>query len=152
MVIGLAGCSTHDQERAKQEGREDARKASDEVKKAGGEIKAAAKDLSHKVDDAIQPGGEPASEKMSQAELKMKKAAARAGTKVDHAALLAEVKTKLASDAGLSTLSNVDVSVVGSVVTLSGSAGSQDQKQAAGTAASQVEGVTEVRNQLRVRP
>ena len=66
--------------------------------------------------------------------------------------MLARVKSRLAADAGLSTLTSVSVAVNGSVVTLTGTVANVDQKKAAASAASQVDGVSRVRNDLLVRP
>ena len=152
LVLGLAGCSSPDQEKAKAQAREDVRKASEEAKKAGRELKENARELGRKVDAAVQPDSETASDKMAHAEVKAKDAAARAGVKLEHAALLAKVKARLASEGGLSTLTEMDVTVDGSVVTLTGTVASEDQKKAVETAAAEVDGVTKVRNRLRVEP
>ena len=151
LVIALAGCSSSDQEKAKREAREDARKIADEAKKAGHEIKKDAKDLSRQANTAVQSGGNAEPEKMSQAEAKAKDAASHARIELDHAALLARVKARLASDAGLATLNHVTVAVDGSVVTLSGTAANESQKKAAEIAASQVQGVTQVQNRIAVQ-
>lgn len=152
LVIGLSACTSSDQERAKEQGSQDLRKANDEAKKAGRELKADAKELSRRVDAAVQPDTESASHKLSRAEATAKEGASRAGVKLDHAVLLAKVKTKLMSDAGLSTVGNVDVALNGTVVTLSGTVANENQKKAAEQAASQVDGVTKVQDLLTVQP
>jgi osmotically-inducible protein OsmY len=152
LVMSLAACSSTERERAKERGDADLRKATEETRKAGKEIKAEAQDLSRRVDASVQPDRVSASEKMSHAEADLKQDASRAGAKLDRAALLAKVKTSLVSDAGLSTLSNVEVEADGSVVTLSGTVANANQKKAAEMAASQVDGVTKVRNRLVVQP
>jgi osmotically-inducible protein OsmY len=126
LLLGLAACSPSDQERAKEQARENGRELSHEAKVAGEEIKKDAKDLSRQVDAAVQP-------------------------RLDHAALVAKVKSKLASDAGLSTLSHVEVDADGSVVTLSGTVTNETQKRAAEIAAAKVDGVSRVENRLVVR-
>jgi osmotically-inducible protein OsmY len=68
------------------------------------------------------------------------------------AATIAKVKSKLAADAGLSTMASVEVDARGSVVTLSGTAGTAEQRKAAEAAASHVDGVTRVENHITVRP
>jgi osmotically-inducible protein OsmY len=141
LVIGLAACTSTDKERA----REDA-------KRAGSEIKADAKELSRGVQAAVQPDQDSASDKMSHAVAEAKDDASKAGVHLDHAAMLAKVKSRLASDAGLSTITNVDVELAGSVVTLSGTVSNDAQKHAAEAAASQVDGVTSVQNHLSVQP
>ena len=141
LVFGLAACTSADKERA----REDA-------KKAGSEIKADAKELSRGVQAAVQPDQESASDKVSHAMAEAKQDASKAGVHLDHAALLAKVKSRLASDAGLSTITNVDVELNGSVVMLAGTVSNEAQKHAAEVAASQVDGVTSVQNHLAVQP
>lgn len=150
LLIGLAACNRSDQERAKEQARKDGQKISEEAKKATQDIKKDASELSHKVDGAIRPNGESASERMDHAEDKAKNAASHAGVDLDHAVLLAKVKAKLASDAGLATLNNVEVGVNGSVVTLTGTVANEDQKKEAEIAALHVEGVTVVRDRLAV--
>ncbi len=100
---------------------------------------------------AVPPGNESASGRMADAEEKARDAASRAGVRLDHAAILARVKAKLASDAGLATLKTVDVTVTGTVVTLSGTVGNEYQKKAALIAASQVDGVTRVLDEIAIQ-
>jgi osmotically-inducible protein OsmY len=152
LMLALSGCSASNRERAREQGDQDLRKATDDARRAGHEIKEDAKELSRRVDVAVKPDGEPVSEKVAHAEAVAKADAARAGVQLDKAALLAKVKTKLLSDAGLSTLANVDVAVNGSVVTLSGTVANESQRKAAQTAAAGVDGVSTVQNQLVVRP
>lgn len=152
LVLGIAGCSSQDQEKAKQEAREDARKTSEGARKAGHEAKEEARELSQRVDAVVKPDSQSASDKLSSGADQVKDAASRAGVKLDHAAIVAKVRAKLASDAGLATLTKVDVAVNGSVVTLSGTVATEEQKKAAEVAASHVDGVTQVRNSLTVQP
>ncbi len=130
----MVGCSSSDQKKANEQAREAGHELSDDAKKAGHEIKKDAKELGHKVDDAMGPDGKSA------------------GEKFDHATLIGRVKSKLAADAGLSTLADVDVEVNGSVVTLVGTAANGEQRKAAELAAAQVDGVTRVVNHIKVRP
>lgn len=152
LVLAIGGCSSADRQKAKEQAREDLRKSREEAKRAGQEISKDAKDFKTRVDAAVKPDKVSASEKLSQAEETAKTSASEAGVKLSHAALLAKVKTKLASDAGVSTVTDINVTLDGSVVTLSGSVSSIDQKNAAERAASEVDGVTKVRNQLTVKP
>ncbi len=151
LVLGLMACSSSDQEKAKEEARRDAQKASEEAKKAGREIKNEAKDLSRQVGGAARPGNGSASDEIAHAGENAKDAASRAEVHLDHAALLARVKAKLASDAGLATLKNVNVTATGTVVTLSGTVANEYQKKAAVIAASQAEGVTRVQDRIAVQ-
>lgn len=130
MAVGLVGCSAPDQEKA----REDAHKAA-------ADLKTDAHQLAGNVDAALKPDGRSASQKL-----------ATAGQKLDQAALLAKVKTKLVADVGASTLTNVSVKTNGSVVSLSGYVANADQRSAAERSAAQVDGVTHVNNNLTIQP
>ena len=66
------------------------------------------------------------------------------------AALTTKVKTALASDAGLSTMTNIDVDSKDGVVTLKGKVDSADLKKKAGEVAKKVSGVKSVKNELKV--
>jgi osmotically-inducible protein OsmY len=151
LVVGLVACSSSDQEKAKEEAHRAAQKASEEAKKAGQEIKNEAKDLKRQVDAKGGPGDGSASDQMAHAGEKARDAASKAEVHLDHATLLARVKAKLASDAGLATLKNIEVNATGSVVTLSGTVANEYQKKAAVIAASQVEGVTHVEDRIAVQ-
>jgi osmotically-inducible protein OsmY len=151
LIFGLVACSSSDREKAKEQGQEEGRKASDEARKAGQEIKKEAKELSQQVGAAIPPANGSASEKVAEAEKNAKGAASRAEVHLDKAALLARVKAKLASDTGLTTLKNVEVTVTGTVVTLSGTVGNEYQKKSAVIAASQVEGVSRVEDRITIQ-
>jgi len=144
LMIGSFACSSPNEEHARQQ-------ASQDVHNAGKELKKEAKELRQRVDAAVQPDQESASDKMSHAEAEIKSDASRAGVRMDHAALLAKVKASLVSDAGLSTITNVNVQVEGTEVTLTGKVASEDQKRAVERAASQVSGVTRVQNRLTVQ-
>jgi osmotically-inducible protein OsmY len=126
LLIGLIACNPSDQERAREQARKDGHEIARGAEKASDEIKKDAEELSRQVDAKVQP-------------------------QLDHAAMLSKVKTKLATDAGLDTLANVNVDVNGSVVTLSGTVTNEYQKKAAGVAASKVDGVTQVDNHLTVQ-
>jgi hyperosmotically inducible periplasmic protein len=66
------------------------------------------------------------------------------------ATLTTKVKTALASDAGLSTMTSIDVDSKDGVVTLKGKVDSADLKKKAGEVAKKVGGVKSVKNELRV--
>jgi len=66
------------------------------------------------------------------------------------AALTTKVKSALASDAGLSTMTNIDVDSKDGVVTLKGKVDSADMKKKAGDIAKKVSGVKSVKNELKV--
>ena len=62
----------------------------------------------------------------------------------------ANVKTKLASEMGLSTVPNIEVNATNGVVTLSGMVNSADQKTRAEAIAKSVPNVTRVVNNIQV--
>ena len=66
------------------------------------------------------------------------------------ATLTTKVKTALASDVGMSTVTSIDVDSADGVVTLKGKVDSADMKKKAEEIAKKVDGVKSVKNQLRV--
>ena len=69
---------------------------------------------------------------------------------VSDAALTTKVKTALASDVGMKTMTNIDVDSDKGVVTLKGRVVSADAKKKAEQVAKKVDGVKSVKNQLKV--
>lgn len=132
-----SGCSRSDEVKAKQE----------------------ARDLGHKINQAVNSGGpatagttESAEEKLRRGSEELRVAGEKAGVKLDHAALIAQVKAKLAADVSLSTATSISVDAHGQIVTLRGSVPSEEQKHEAEQVASQISGVTTVVNRLTVQP
>ena len=66
------------------------------------------------------------------------------------AALTTKVKTALASDVGMKTMTNIDVDSADGVVTLKGKVDSADAKKKAEEIAKKVDGVKRVKNELKV--
>lgn len=66
------------------------------------------------------------------------------------AALTTKVKTALAKDEGLKTMTSIDVDSKDGVVTLKGKVDSADMKKKAGDIAKKVGGVKSVKNELKV--
>jgi len=66
------------------------------------------------------------------------------------AALTTKVKTALAKDEGLKTMTSIDVDSKDGVVTLKGKVDSADLKKKAGEVAKKVSGVKSVKNELKV--
>ena len=66
------------------------------------------------------------------------------------AALTGKVKTALATDAGLKTMTNINVDSADGVVTLKGKVDTAEMKKKAEEIAKKVDGVKSVKNQLRV--
>jgi osmotically-inducible protein OsmY len=129
----IGACDRRDRERAREEAGQAREKARELGKKAENE----AKDVKRRVNDSLanRTGGSSAE---------------GAAEKLDHAALLAKIKAKLASDVGLATITGVDVDATSHVVTLRGNVSSIDQKRRAGEVVSQIPGVTKVTNDLQV--
>jgi osmotically-inducible protein OsmY len=73
------------------------------------------------------------------------------GQNVDDSSITAAVKAKLAAEQGATTLTGVNVDTSGGVVSLSGTVDSEAMKQRAATLAQQVDGVTQVVNNLQVQ-
>jgi hyperosmotically inducible protein len=66
------------------------------------------------------------------------------------AALTTKVKTALASDIGMKSITNIDVDSADGVVTLKGRVDSAETKKKAEAVAKKVDGVKRVKNELRV--
>ena len=155
----LAGCSRSDQENARreaEEAKEKARRAGEHIKqdakRLGREVKAESRKLSSDIDRAVQgtPTQESAGQKIRHGAEELRTAGREAGSKLEHAALLAKVKSRLANDVGASSITDVNVDINGSTVTLRGKVSSEEQRRLAERAAREVDGVTEVRNHLEV--
>ena len=67
-----------------------------------------------------------------------------------NASLTAKVKTALASDVGMKTMTNIDVDSNEGVVTLKGKVDTADAKKKAEAIAKKVDGVKRVKNELKV--
>lgn len=130
-ILALAGCSNRDRERADAKA-EEARR---EAHKLGEEAKGETKQLSANVDKALQNDhpGETAERKL------------------DHAATIAKVRASLVGNIGLTAAAAVGVDAAGSVVTLSGTLSTEDEKRQAEKAASQVDGVSQVVDHIEVK-
>jgi hypothetical protein len=149
-LLGLTlACSNSDKERAKQ----DQARAQAEMRKLGAEAKQQAGELRANVDHALQPGqtnsASGAEAKLRHGGEELRSAGDKAGVKLNHAALIAQVKAKLASDVGLSTLTSVDVDSSGHTVTLHGTVASEAQRTQAEQAVSQIDGITKVEDANR---
>jgi hyperosmotically inducible protein len=68
------------------------------------------------------------------------------------ATLTTKVKSALAADVGLKTVTSIDVDSADGVVTLKGKVSSADHKKRAEEVAKKVEGVKSVKNQLAIEP
>lgn len=130
LLLVLTACDRSTQDKAREREAETRQK----IRKLGSEARQRVKEVDRNIAQTVQPEGD------------------QAAAKLDGAALLAKVKAKLASDVGLATLNDVNIDTHGSVVTLRGTVASEAQRQEAQRAASQVSGVTNVVNELKVAP
>ncbi|MBV9155304.1 MAG: BON domain-containing protein [Acidobacteriaceae bacterium] len=152
------GCSNSDRDRAREKASEAKQKTREEARKLTQEVKQDVHALNQKINGALEnhpvksnDAGE-ARQKLKRGAEDLRVAGGQATVKLDHAATIARVKAKLATDMGLSTVTNVDVDASGQVVTLRGTVVSAEQKQEAERAALEVSGVTRVINNLQVQP
>jgi osmotically-inducible protein OsmY len=76
----------------------------------------------------------------------------RVSSTASSAALTTKVKTALASDVGLRTMTNINVDSDDGVVTLKGKVTTAEAKKRAEEVAKKVDGVKSVKNQLTVEP
>jgi osmotically-inducible protein OsmY len=157
----LASCSRSDQENARreaEEAKEKARRAGEhlkqDAKRLGREVRAESRKLSSDIDHAVRgtPSTESAGDKLRQGAEELRTAGREAGSKLEHAALLARVKSKLATEVGASSITNVNVDLNGNTVTLRGKVSTEEQRRLAEWAARDVDGVNQVRNHLEVEP
>jgi hyperosmotically inducible periplasmic protein len=99
--------------------------------------------------EAVRDKADKAEDKLPTAEERAKnRESVSRGT--SNAALTTKVKTALASDVGMRTMTSIDVDSNQGVVTLKGKVDTAEAKKKAEAIAKQVEGVKSVKNQLRV--
>ncbi len=166
LLASLIGCSRADQQNAdrkaaeaKEKAHAEGQRVRDDARKLGYQAKQEASSLRQNIDRALQGTGPAQGGTTGQAEDKLRRgghdlrvAGDQAAVKLDHAAMIAKVKAKLASDVGLSTVTGIDVDTSGQIVTLRGTVASDEQKQQAEEAVMQVSGVTRVVDRLTVKP
>jgi hyperosmotically inducible periplasmic protein len=128
LVLFTSGCSQSQQDKAQTESSDAAAKAKNAASEAADKTKDAAGDAADKTKAAAQDAGQAMQE----------------------SGLTAKVKSKLAADVKLSTLTSINVDSNDSVVTLTGTVPTPAAKVAAGKVAHSVDGVTKVVNHLEV--
>ena len=99
--------------------------------------------------EKVQDKVETTKDKMPTAEERAKNREKVSST-ASNATLTTKVKTALASDVGMKTMTNIDVDSNNGVVTLKGRVDSADAKKKAGDIAKKVDGVKSVMNELKV--
>ncbi len=153
-VCSVLGCTNADRDRARERGAEAKQKA----REAADELRRDARKAGNDARRALQKGGissspgESPEAKIRDSEQALRTAGRDAIQKLDKATMIAQAKTKLAGSLGLSALANIDVGVEGETLILTGTVGSEAQKEQAGDAAAQVPGVSRVANRLKVEP
>jgi osmotically-inducible protein OsmY len=157
VLVLTAACSQGNQQKARDRAAEAQRKARAEAHRLAHEAKTAAHSLDNQIHQAMngnQPGSAApdASEKLRDGGQDLRAAGNQAGVKLDHAAMIAKLKARLASAVGFSTVTSIEVQESAGIVTLRGTAASPDQKSQAEQAVRQVPGVTRVVNDLQVKP
>lgn len=85
-------------------------------------------------------------------EQKAENAAEKTERTIDNAALTTAVKSKLAADVRLGTLTSINVDSSGTTVTLSGHVKTSEEKSYAEDVAKTVDGVSMVVNRLEIQP
>jgi osmotically-inducible protein OsmY len=157
MLVLAAACSQNDQQKARDRAARAQHKAETEAHHLAHEAKQAAHSLDNQIHQAMngnQPGSAApnASEKLRQGGHDLRAAGNRAAVKLDHAAMIAKLKARLASAVGFSTVTGIEVDETAGIVTLSGTVASAAQKSEAEQSIRQVPGVTRVINELQVKP
>jgi osmotically-inducible protein OsmY len=165
-VLLLVGClCVSCSQNQKSEDREHAEDAKQKVKTAATQTREAVEQLAHKakqksdklaadMQSALKGNrsdSDQTSDTVQTAHDKAGRVGERLRTEADHLALKAKVKSKLANEVGLNTVTGVDVDTAGQVVTLSGVVPTAEDKHRAETAVASMPGVHRVVDNLQVR-
>lgn len=153
-LLVSSGCSQADRDEAKARAERMEARTKQEAKRLEDKTKDAASEISDKTKSALddhQGNMTSAREKLEKGASDVKAEGRRAGVNLRDGAITAKVKTKLAADVGLNSITNVSVETSGHIVTLRGAVASQEKKQEIERATLAVDGVTKVNNELVVR-
>ena len=110
-----------------------------------------AEEAGKKLDQVVEDTGKKVGDTVDMAEKKMDEQGEKAAMAIDDTEITARVKGAILAESGLKSL-QISVDTVKGVVTLTGSVDSQSNSDKAGSLASAVKDVSEVRNQLVVTP
>jgi hyperosmotically inducible periplasmic protein len=147
-----SACDRQDKREAQRTAEQAREKARELGKKAEDKARDLSRDIQTSVDSNVHTNNaQEAKAKVREGGRELERAGSSAARQLDRAALIAKVKARLASDAGLTAAANVDVEPDGQVITLNGSVDSEAQKRQAETTAAKVPGVSKVVNNLTVR-
>ena len=101
-------CNTADRDHARERADHAGEKAREDAHKLGQEARQDFRKLDQNIQHAVNgTGSAGAREKLRRGGEELKAATGQAAVKLDHAAMVAKVKTKLASDLGVQTVTNV---------------------------------------------
>ena len=103
------------------------------------------------IDQTANDAGKKISETVDKVGDKMSNESAKAGVVIDDSEITAKVKAAILAEEGLKTL-QISVETLKGVVSLSGSVDTAAKSETAKSLASAVSGVTEVKNNLLVKP
>ncbi|MBV9761791.1 MAG: BON domain-containing protein [Acidobacteriaceae bacterium] len=158
LVLATLGCTQSDQDKARARAEEARRKARQDAHALARDAKQAARSLDNQIHRAMN-GNQSGAGATDSADAKLRRggddlraAGSQASVRIDHAAMIAKIKAKLANDVGLSTVAHIDVDESGRVVTLRGTVDSPEQRAQAEHAVMQVDGVSKVVNDLKIQP
>jgi len=149
----LIGCSHNDRNRAREQGeraKEKAHQLADELRHDAHRAKESAR-------RALESSGGSGSVQSPEAKIRegtqeLRAAGGRAAEKLDEAGTIAQTKARLAQAVGMSSITDVQVSLEGSTIILKGSVPTEQDKNEAEKAAAQTSGVSRVVNRLRIAP
>jgi osmotically-inducible protein OsmY len=159
-LLLLVSCTEKQQTQADErahDAKREIHKAAHELKEDAQRLAGDAKRETEKLNDRTQsssidlkPDAAHAKDKLNDAADKAVEVGREATAKSGELALKARIKTALANDLGMKTLSDVDVSVNGTVATLSGTVATATDKDRAKQTVSSVSGVSQVVDRLKV--
>ena len=160
--ILTTSCSQNEQTQANQkaeEARQKAEAAAHRMKQSAQQLAQAAKHKTQQLDQDLNRGINKDEDAPSHLDDKVEEATRGAKTlgrtvedKANKTALLAQVKTKLASDVGLSTMTGVEVETTNTSIILTGTVPTREDSNRAEASVESVAGGRQVVNRLRVQP
>lgn len=150
LLLLSSGCSQKDKDQSESTATTATQDAKDSATSATDSAKSAASNATDDSKGAMSNAADKTKDAMSSATDKTKDAMSDAGQAMKEGGLTTKVKSKLAADVKLGTLTSIDVDSNGSTVTLTGTVPSAADRAAAGKTAISVDGVKHVINHLKV--
>jgi hyperosmotically inducible periplasmic protein len=149
-TTGEVGRETREAREEAREARDDARQTARDARGEARETRDEARQTTRDARDEARETGREARDEAREAGRDTRGAVGTAGTAVHDGWITTKVKTTFAGEDALEN-SDIDVDTKNGVVTLKGTVASAAAKNRAEAAAKEVEGVTRVKNQLKVR-